>query len=224
MGFPNRHPALKGVFLMCREAARQMIAMKRKGRLINIGSGSAVIARPNAGPHAASKAGAAHLTRVMSLELGPHGITVNTVCPGLTDIGPTSHYGGSTPDYQKNFLPEVPMGRLARPEEVSRCRPVFRVGQGALHHGPARSISTVGTLPARWAFGDGISRHPCRLALNGRQRVWSLRRVTRNARRRVVHSALGWSIWIVRPIVRPISVSGCEWFQTEPGGDKYHDG
>lgn len=110
---------LKGVFLMCREAARQMIAMKRKGRLINIGSGSAVIARPNAGPHAASKAGAAHLTRVMSLELGPHGITVNTVCPGLTDIGPTSHYGGSTPDYQKNFIPEVPMGRLARPEEVA---------------------------------------------------------------------------------------------------------
>jgi len=110
---------LKGVFLMCREAARQMIERKRAGRIINIGSGAAIVARPHAGPHCASKAGAAQLTRVLALELGPHGITVNVVSPGLTDVGPTSHFGGSTPDYQRNFLPEVPLGRLARPEEIA---------------------------------------------------------------------------------------------------------
>jgi NAD(P)-dependent dehydrogenase (short-subunit alcohol dehydrogenase family) len=110
---------LKGVFLTCREAARQMIAQKRGGRIINIGSGAALVARPHAGPHCASKAGAAHLTRVLALELGPHGITANVVSPGLTDVGPTSHWGGSTPDYQRKFLPEVPLGRLARPEEIA---------------------------------------------------------------------------------------------------------
>jgi NAD(P)-dependent dehydrogenase (short-subunit alcohol dehydrogenase family) len=110
---------LKGVFLMCREAARQMIALQRRGRIINIGSGAAIVARPHAGPHCASKAGAAHLTRVLALELGRHGITVNVVSPGLTDVGPISHWGGSTLDYQRTFLPEVPLGRLARPEEIA---------------------------------------------------------------------------------------------------------
>ncbi len=110
---------LKGVFLMCREAARQMISQKRRGRIINVGSGAAIVARPHAGPHCASKAGAAHLTRVLALELGRHGITVNVVSPGLTDVGPISHYGGATPDYQRNFLPEVPLGRLARPQEIA---------------------------------------------------------------------------------------------------------
>jgi NAD(P)-dependent dehydrogenase (short-subunit alcohol dehydrogenase family) len=110
---------LKGVFLMCREAARQMIALRRPGRIINIGSGAAIVARPQAGPHCASKAGAAHLTRVLALELGRHGITVNVVSPGLTDVGPISHWGGSTPDYQRTFLPEVPLGRLARPDEIA---------------------------------------------------------------------------------------------------------
>lgn len=110
---------LKGVFLMCREAARQMIAQGRGGRIINIGSGAAVVARIDAAPHCASKAGVAQFTRVLALELGPHGITANVVAPGLTDVGPTSRGGGSTSDYQRNFLPEVPLGRLARPEEIA---------------------------------------------------------------------------------------------------------
>jgi 3-oxoacyl-[acyl-carrier protein] reductase len=110
---------LKGVFLMCREAARHMIAQGRGGRLINIGSGAAVVARIQAAPHCASKAGVVQFTKVLALELGRHGITANVVAPGLTDVGPTSRGGGSTPDYQRNFLPEVPLGRLARPEEIA---------------------------------------------------------------------------------------------------------
>jgi 3-oxoacyl-[acyl-carrier protein] reductase len=110
---------LKGVFLMCREAARRMIAQARGGRIINIGSGAAVVARVDAAPHCASKAGLVQFTKVLALELGSYGITANVVAPGLTDVGATSRGGGSTPDYQRNFLPEVPLGRLARPEEVA---------------------------------------------------------------------------------------------------------
>jgi len=110
---------LKGVFLMCREAARRMIAQGRGGRIINIGSGAAVVARVDAGPHCASKAGVVQLTKVLALELGSYGITANVVAPGLTDVGPTSRGGGSTADYQRNFLPEVPLARLARPEEIA---------------------------------------------------------------------------------------------------------
>jgi len=110
---------LRGVFLTCRAAARQMLKQKRPGRIVNIGSTASAVARINSGPHSASKAGVIMLTKVLAVELGPHNITVNVVAPGLTDVGPTSKSGGSSPEYQRAFVREVPMGRLARPEEMA---------------------------------------------------------------------------------------------------------
>jgi NAD(P)-dependent dehydrogenase (short-subunit alcohol dehydrogenase family) len=110
---------LRGVFLMCRAAARQMIKQGRGGRIINIGSTASAVARFRSGPHSASKAGVILLTKVLSLELARYGITANVVAPGLTDVGPTSKSGGSTPEYQAAFIREVPLGRLAKPEEMA---------------------------------------------------------------------------------------------------------
>jgi NAD(P)-dependent dehydrogenase (short-subunit alcohol dehydrogenase family) len=110
---------LKGAFLCSRAAARQMVKQGGGGRIINIGSGAATNARIQAAPHCASKAAVLMLTKVMALELGKHGITVNCVSPGLTDVSEVSRHGGATPEYVANHLTAMPLGRLARPEEIA---------------------------------------------------------------------------------------------------------
>src|SRR5262249_22961877 len=78
---------LRGACLLSRAVARRLIAQGQGGRIVLIGSTAGNNARVSSGPHAASKAGAIQLARVMALELGRHRITVNVVSPGLTDIG-----------------------------------------------------------------------------------------------------------------------------------------
>jgi NAD(P)-dependent dehydrogenase (short-subunit alcohol dehydrogenase family) len=59
------------------------------------------------------------LTRVMALELGEHGITVNCVSPGLTDVTATSKHSRPPPAYIKSFVSNVPIGRRGRPQEIA---------------------------------------------------------------------------------------------------------
>jgi len=109
---------LRGAFLLSRAAANQMIAQGEGGRLILIGSTSGNNARPKSGPHAASKAAEIQLSRVMALELGRHGITSNVVSPGLTNIAEISR-SSQSPEYQKVFVTQVPLGRLGTPDEIA---------------------------------------------------------------------------------------------------------
>lgn len=109
---------LRGAFLLSRAAANQMIRQGQGGRIILIGSTSANNARPKSGPHAASKAAEIQLSRVMALELGRHGITSNVVSPGLTNIEGISR-SSQSPEYQKVFVTQVPLGRLGTPDEIA---------------------------------------------------------------------------------------------------------
>ncbi|HEX5166417.1 MAG TPA: SDR family NAD(P)-dependent oxidoreductase [Thermomicrobiales bacterium] len=109
---------LRGAFLLSRAAARQMIRQGEGGRIILIGSTSANNARPKSGPHAASKAAEIQLSRVMALELGRYGITSNVVSPGLTNIEGISR-SSQSPEYQKVFVTQVPLGRLGTPDEIA---------------------------------------------------------------------------------------------------------
>jgi NAD(P)-dependent dehydrogenase (short-subunit alcohol dehydrogenase family) len=109
---------LRGAFLLGRAVARRLIGQGEGGRIVLIGSTAGNNARVQSGPHAASKAGAIQLARVMALELGRHGITVNVVSPGLTDIRGISR-SVQTPEYQRAFVTQVPLGRLAMPDEIA---------------------------------------------------------------------------------------------------------
>lgn len=109
---------LRAAFLTCRAAARLMIRQGRGGRIINIGSTAGAIARVKAAAHCASKAGLVQLTKVLALELGPYGITANVVAPGLTDIRKISK-ASPTEEYRNRFIQEVPLGRLADPQEIA---------------------------------------------------------------------------------------------------------
>jgi glucose 1-dehydrogenase len=124
---------LDGAFYCARAAARQMIAQGQGGKIINIASTVAGGPRPNSGPYCAAKAGIVALTSVLAMELGPHGINVNCVGPGLTDT-PLMR-GGTTPAYQDNFIKQVPLGRMAQPQDIADvvaflCSPAARYVTG----------------------------------------------------------------------------------------------
>jgi NAD(P)-dependent dehydrogenase (short-subunit alcohol dehydrogenase family) len=74
---------VRGPFLMVKHVAPHMIA-RGYGKIINIGSGSIFHGIPRMLHYVTSKGGVMAMTRVMALELGEHGIRVNTLSPGLT--------------------------------------------------------------------------------------------------------------------------------------------
>jgi len=73
---------LTGYFLMAREAARIMIAQGMGGSIINLSSKSGLDASKNNTAYNATKAGELHMARGWALELGAHGIRVNSIAPG----------------------------------------------------------------------------------------------------------------------------------------------
>lgn len=124
---------LNGAFYCARAAARQMIAQGRGGKIVNIASTVAGGPRPDSGPYCAAKAGIVALTSVLAMELGPHGINVNCVGPGLTDT-PLMR-GGTSEAYRDNFIKQVPLGRMAQPEDIADvvaflCTPAARYVTG----------------------------------------------------------------------------------------------
>ena len=75
---------LDGLFLMCR-AGSDMMRKTGYGRIVNICSNSIFAGTPNMAHYVASKGGVLTFSRALATELGAHRITVNSVCPGLTD-------------------------------------------------------------------------------------------------------------------------------------------
>ncbi len=73
---------LRGTYLMCR-AAVPVMRRQRHGRIINISSMAGVVAAPRSTAYSASKAGVIGLTRALSADVAPWGVTVNAICPGM---------------------------------------------------------------------------------------------------------------------------------------------
>jgi NAD(P)-dependent dehydrogenase (short-subunit alcohol dehydrogenase family) len=109
---------LKGNFLCSQAVARQMVAQCEGGRIVNITSTAGANARPDASAYASSKAGIIQFTKVLALELGQYGITVNAVGPGMTLTGSEVKPAPSD-EYQKAFVGQVPMGRPGAPADIA---------------------------------------------------------------------------------------------------------
>lgn len=109
---------LRGTFLVSQAAARVM-AQHRLGRIVNISSTSAQRggAVYSLAAYAASKAGVIGLAKTLARELGPMGITTNTVSPGSID---TDIMGGRLSDERKEaMLKDLPVGRVGTVDDVA---------------------------------------------------------------------------------------------------------
>jgi NAD(P)-dependent dehydrogenase (short-subunit alcohol dehydrogenase family) len=98
-------------------AARAMIAAGRGGRIVNMASMGAKRAGADQAHYAASKAAVVALTQAAAIELGPHGINVNAICPGyvLTEMGAATR----TPEMVAGWSATSPLGRCAEPADVA---------------------------------------------------------------------------------------------------------
>lgn len=76
---------LTGTFFFARRVAAEMVKRGQGGRIINVGSLRSELASPREAAYCASKFGVIGLTHCLALELAPHKILVNAVCPALTD-------------------------------------------------------------------------------------------------------------------------------------------
>ncbi|MCH8350156.1 MAG: SDR family oxidoreductase [Chloroflexi bacterium] len=111
---------LKGVFFCAQAAARGMIERgQERGRIINIASQMAVVARRDRAAYCASKGGVANLTRVLALEWIQYGITVNAIGPGPTETPGLVAADARTPEeVDQDMAAYMPLGRRMVPEEL----------------------------------------------------------------------------------------------------------
>jgi len=110
---------LKSMFLTGQAAARQMVASKTRGSIINMSSVNAVMAIPDQVPYAVSKGGVKQLTAVMAIALAKYNIRVNAVGPGtiLTELARKAVL--TDEESCKAVLSRTPLGRYGEAEEVA---------------------------------------------------------------------------------------------------------
>jgi NAD(P)-dependent dehydrogenase (short-subunit alcohol dehydrogenase family) len=107
---------LKGAWLMAREFAQHLAALKRPGHIINIASVLGLRTLTRVPSYCASKAGLIHLTQVLAVEFARYGIRVNALAPGYVET-----------DFNREFLrseagrkleARIPLRRIGRPEDL----------------------------------------------------------------------------------------------------------
>lgn len=106
---------LNGAYRVARRATSKMIRA-RKGRIIFISSVVGLLGSPGQTNYAASKAGLVGLARSLAREIGGRGVTVNVVAPGFVTTDMTA---ALPEERQAEILEQVPLKRMASPEEIA---------------------------------------------------------------------------------------------------------
>lgn len=108
---------LKGAFFCARQVGLSMIE-RRRGKIINIASAAGLIPALDRAAYGASKAGLVMLTRVLALEWGRHGVTVNAVAPTFVETELAAQTL-NRPGMRELWTERIPLGRLATVEDVA---------------------------------------------------------------------------------------------------------
>jgi 2-hydroxycyclohexanecarboxyl-CoA dehydrogenase len=114
---------LTGTFMCCQAVVPHMLEAGW-GRIVNISSSSAHSGQPYMTSYVASKAGVIGFTKALALELGPKGITVNTIPPGFIDtpmLRAAEARGELGPGGVDDAIARTPVRRAGRPEDIAHA-------------------------------------------------------------------------------------------------------
>lgn len=140
---------LRGTFLCCREGIKAMLASGSAGSVINLSSQSGKQGNTWHAAYCASKFGVIGLTQSIALDLAPHGIRVNAICPGIVW---TPMWDEQVKDYaaKRNLRPEqvrpyleskIPLGRVATGEDVASLAAFLASDESAYLTGQAINMT-----------------------------------------------------------------------------------
>ncbi len=105
---------LVGAYLCSRAVVTELVK-RRRGRIVNISSNIGFYGAKNGAHYAATKAGLIGFTKALALELAPSGVTVNAICPGITDTAqPRGH---RTEEELYAQAQSIPIGRIGQPQD-----------------------------------------------------------------------------------------------------------
>jgi NAD(P)-dependent dehydrogenase (short-subunit alcohol dehydrogenase family) len=108
---------LRGLFFACQAAGRHMVG-RGYGRIVNLSSQAGRVGIPRHAAYSASKGGVELLTKVLALEWGPHGVTVNAVAPTFVRTPGTAERL-DRPDFLQDVVSRIPIGRVGTTGEVA---------------------------------------------------------------------------------------------------------
>jgi NAD(P)-dependent dehydrogenase (short-subunit alcohol dehydrogenase family) len=114
---------LLGPFLLTKHLGVAM-AERGWGRIVNISSVYGIVGRPKRSLYTTTKSAINGLTTAAAIEFAPGNVLVNAVCPGFVDTELTRK--NNTPEEIARLSAQVPLGRLAQPDEIARL--VFFLG------------------------------------------------------------------------------------------------
>ena len=116
---------LTGVFLSCKYGLRHMIQANVQGSIVCTSSptGFVALSAGAAGAYSATKGGVSSLVRCMAIDYAPYGIRVNAIVPGATEtqLMWSNVSTRDIPEMRERLSKEIPLGRLARPEDPARA-------------------------------------------------------------------------------------------------------
>ena len=130
---------VRSMVVVIQALAPAMVAAGAGGRIVNVASMAAKLGTPGEAAYAASKAAVVALSRIAAMELGPHGVTVNAVCPGyvLTEMGASTR----TADQIAAWTAKSPLGRLGDPGDVASAVAFLASDDGSYMTGQAINVT-----------------------------------------------------------------------------------
>ena len=129
----------RSMVVVMQELVPAMISTGAGGRIVNVASMAAKLGTPGEAAYAASKAAVVALSRIAAMEFGPHGVTVNAVCPGyvLTEMGADTR----TEEQIAAWTAKSPLGRLGDPDDVASAVAFLASDDGSYMTGQAINVT-----------------------------------------------------------------------------------
>jgi len=127
---------VRAAFFMAQQVVKRLLAEKRPGSIINVSSQMGHVGAPNRTIYCASKWAIEGLTKAMAVELAPHGIRVNTLCPTFIETPLTKPFLAA-PGFREQVEAKIKLGRVGQVEDLMGAILLLASDAGALMTGSA---------------------------------------------------------------------------------------